>query len=486
MSDADEWLLVSLDEKIAQRQGVPARVPVPKLEYEGLIDKGLQMEQLKKWIGAFLQKASSAWRTENAALATSYDRFMAKVDFWVRAQNAFNKSDFKTAISSLKMVSNVDPSDHAAKMNLASALAATSDFQGALKLYEIVRPTFEGDPEYYVALANVHLAQNNPDAATTEFVLAIEAKPDHQGALDGLRALGFLSSIYEDPRDATSLVYVRTDALVEYLEGIWEAAPRDVAYFMEQYAYHASEKRHAVALAASEKALVRASDDKTREVASLGRIASLRAIGKIDDATSAAREFITKYPTVAQGEVELAECLAKSDGNKEAVDAALDRALALDPGNLTALDLRHWPIERGDIALIQAAIPNMASFAEAHADLSGPWRSLARAKMAVGSTDEGLEIFAKASQLSPSDDELRAEYWSELARTGRFEDVLKDAASITDISKRDWKLRWNEAEAFARAGKKMEARTAFTAINHDESLHVDVRRRAKRAVGTIT
>ena len=67
----------------------------------------------------------------------------------------------------------------------------------------------------------------------------------------------------------------------------------------------------------------------------------------------------------------------------------------------------------------------------------------------------------------------------------RYDDVLKDAEKITDMAKRDWKLRWNEAEAYLGLEKKMEARAAFSAINFDESLHVDIRRRAKRAVKQI-
>ena len=94
-------------------------------------------------------------------------------------------------------------------------------------------------------------------------------------------------------------------------------------------------------------------------------------------------------------------------------------------------------------------------------------------------------MFAKAVVLAPSDDELRAEYWAQLTHTKKFDDVLKDAATIGDIGTRDWKLRWNEAEAMQRAGKLNEARTAFSAINSDDSLHVEVRRRAKKAVRAI-
>jgi len=93
-------------------------------------------------------------------------------------------------------------------------------------------------------------------------------------------------------------------------------------------------------------------------------------------------------------------------------------------------------------------------------------------------------MFEKAVGLAPKDDDLRAEWWGELARHGKHEAVIADAAKIPDIKTRDWKLRWNEAEAYAAAGRTMEAQAAFAQITQDESLHVDVRKRAKRAAAS--
>ena len=50
------------------------------------------------------------------------------------------------------------------------------------------------------------------------------------------------------------------------------------------------------------------------------------------------------------------------------------------------------------------------------------------------------------------------------------------------MKERDGKSRWNEAEAYHGLGKQMEARALLTAINADERLHVDIRKKAKRAV----
>ncbi|MEJ7735672.1 MAG: hypothetical protein WKG00_41600, partial [Polyangiaceae bacterium] len=146
---------------------------------------------------------------------------------------------------------------------------------------------------------------------------------------------------------------------------------------------------------------------------------------------------------------------------------------------------RFWPADATDIVQVNEVIPALRAFAEAHPDVAGTWRSLARAELVVGRPEDALVDFARASELAPDDDDLRAEYWAELGKLQRYQDILTDAARVTEIGKRDWKLRWNEAEAYAGLGKKVEARAAFSAINFDQALHVDVRKRAKRAVKSL-
>jgi tetratricopeptide (TPR) repeat protein len=478
MSDEAEWLLVTLDEKMARRQGVPARIPVPKDDFEGIAEAGLDMAQLKKWITGFLGVAPSSWRGENGALATSYDRFLAKVDLWARAQAAFAKEDFKTAVSTLKLICNLDPDDHAAKMNLGSALASTGDQAGALKHLEAIRATFEGEPDYHTTLGQLYAASAKRDEAVNELVLALEAKPDHKAALDMLKQLGVLVAIYENPRDAASLAYVRADAIADYLTGVWEKEPRDTAYYLEQAAYHASQARHAVALLAAERAIK--ASDAPHVHAEAARIQSLRALGRTDDAIGAAKAFVAHDPSSSLAHVELAQSL-RAKGDEAGARASVDEALRLDPGNLMALDLAFWPAERDNIAEVEKAVLPLREFAEKHPTAAGAWRSLARAKLALGATDEGFALFKKACDLAKDDDDLRAEYWTELGKQTRYPEILADAATILDMPKRDWRLRWNEAEAFARGGKKIEARAAFAQIGADPTLHVDVRKRAKRA-----
>jgi len=487
--EADEggWLLIGMDPKMARRQGLPQQIPVPKAEFEGLADKGLNIEQARKWVKAFLTESPAGqdgtWRRRNSGTVTQLEGFIDNAAMWAKAQEAFAADDYPKAISVLKKITIMNADDHAAKLNLASALANTGDFDGALKNFKAIRESFEGDPDYHVAVGHVYLRKQDRDNALNEMVLALEAKPDHQAALDALIQLGVLRPIFENPRDAASLIYVRADAVVQYLDELWDKEPRDLAFYLEQLAYHEREERHDVALAAAERAVTTAGEAGS-ERAELSRIAALRALGRNGEALAAADAFTAKAPKSSGVRVERAKCLAAAGRAEDSV-AALDEALAIDPGDLGGLMFRYWPSDKNDIKRIGDALPELTKFAEAHPEAAGAWRTLSRAYLATGRIDDAMELFIKALALTPADDELRAEYWSELGRHQRYAEILEDAKAVTDMNQRDWKLRWNEAEAYAGLGKKMEARAAFSAINFDDRLHVDIRRRAKRAVKSI-
>lgn len=487
--DAAGWLLIALDEKMARRQGLPAQVPVPKAEFEGLADKGLNIEKARTWVKEFLTTSpagqDATWRRRNSAQVTALEAFVDNAPLWEKAQKAFAENDYEAAIKALKRITIMNGDDHAAKLNLASALANQGDFEGALKNFKAIRKTFEGDADYHVAVGHVYLRMQDKDKALDEMVLALEAKADCQPALEALIQMGVLRAIYESPRDASSLTYVRTDSVVKYLGNLWAAEPRTAAFFLEQLAYHERENRHEVALLAAERALaVEGASPADVERASLSRVAALRALGRTGESLAVAEAYAAQAPTSAGAQVELSRALAAA-GRADESRAAIDRALALDPGDLSALMTRFWPADPNDIKATHDATPALLAFAEAHPGSAGVWRTVARAYLATGRIDEALALFLRALAITPADDELRAEYWTELGRHQRYTEILKDAGSIGDMAARDWKLRWNEAEAYGGLGKKMEARAAFSAINFDERLHVDIRKRAKRAVTSI-
>ncbi len=476
-----EWVLVALDAKMARRQGMPSKVPVPKEDFEGLADKGLPAEELRGWIRDFLSSSPMGkdgnWRRRNSDLVTQLEGFFDKAPLWEKAQKLFAASDFENALKTLKRIVTMCPDDHAARMNYANALANSGDFEKAYKELKAIRESFLGEPDYHVTFAQILVMREEKDAAIEELYLALDHKPDHMAAMDALAKLGVLAKVYEDPRDATSLTYVPVSMLEShFVDQVWAAAERSPAYYLEQMGYHASEKRFALALVASERALALASS----EAAAAGKVCALRELGRIDEALAAGEAFVSATPGATQIHNELAVTLVRA-GKDELARAAIERALAADPGDQVALVLKFWPADRTDLQAVQGALPALTAWASSHPEAAGAWRSVARALLVIGNEDDALAQFERAVKLAPGDDELRSEWWSELSRLERYEEVVRDSTSVGDMKTRDWQLRWNEAEAYRGLKRLMEARACYLQINADESLQIDIRKRAKRA-----
>lgn len=481
--DGPVFRMLTLDEKMARRQGLPFKIPVPEADFVALTDEGLKADKLEGWIKDFLENAPVAkdgnWRRRNSQIVSQLEGFVDKKPLWDKAQRLFDEGDFEKATKTLKRITIMMPDDHAAKMNYAGALANQGQHDKAFKQLRQVRDTFEGEPDFHVTVAQLQVARNDNDAAIEELVKALEAKPDHRGAMDALAKLGVLAKIYEDPKDALSLTYVRADSVLEYLTGHWDSAERDSAYYLEQLGYHEAEGRWEVAIEAAERASKSAEGDDALR-ATVGKIHALRELDRGDDALKAAQQMAEAHGDSATAHLELSKSLAKV-GKADEATAALDAALARDPGDQEALVYKLWPKDAGDLQQVQAAIPAIQKWAEAHDDVPGAWRSLARAKLVVGADEEALALFEKAVALAPDDDDLRSEWWGELARQTKYDAIIADTEKVGDMNGRDWKLRWNEAEAYRGAGRLMEARGVYMQLNTDETLHVDIRKRAKRA-----
>lgn len=480
--DEQEWMLLPLDAKMARRQGMPLKVPVPKEQFEGLADDGLSADKLIGWIKGFLENAPVAkdgnWRRRNSEIVSQLEGFVDKQPLWEKAQALFAQNDYEKALKTLKRITIMMPDDHAAKMNYANALANQGQHDKAFKQLRQIKDTFDGEPEYHVTLAQLHVSKNDHDAAIEELVKALDAKPDHYPAMDALAKLGVLARVYTDPRDAASLVFVRADSVVEFMKEEWDSAERDAAYYVEQMGYHESERRYDTALEAAERAI--AASKEPNERAEQGKVIALRGLDRKDDAVAAAKAFTDKMPGSAVAYVELSASLL-INGDRDGAVAAVDKALEVDPGDQEAICLKLWPPDREKMIAVGEAIPAIQAHAEKHPEVAGAWRSLARAKLVVGSDEEALALFEKAVGLAPDDDDLRSEWWAELAAKTEYKKVLEDSQKIENLPERDWKLRWNEAEAYRGLDQIMQARAVYMQLNSDESLHVDIRKRAKRA-----
>jgi Flp pilus assembly protein TadD len=487
--EGTEWVMINMDEAVARKQGMPFQIPLPKENFEGLADEGLTQEKVRAWIKGFLEDAPVAkdgnWRRRNSTLVSQLEGYVDKFPLWDKAQKLFQEHQFEKALKTLKRVTVMCPDDHAARMNYASALANQRDYDKAFKQFRQIRDTFDGEPEFHVSFAQVQIMRGKEEEAIEQLLKALEAKPDHLPAMDALSKLGLLTKLYEDPRDAGSLTYVRSDALADYLAEQWDSAERDVAFYLEQLGYHQSEGRAQVALLAAERALAVAGSEGS-EPAELGRVKALRSLERLDEAVAAAKAAAEKYAGSSAAQVELAGALGQA-GDNEAANQAIEQALELDPGDQQALVSRFWPpLPPGtnygeNLAGVQDALPKLEAWSQKHPESAGALRSFARAMLLTGAEDPALDCFAKATALAPEDDDLRAEWWGELAKALRYQEVIDDSKKVDSLGGRDWKLRWNEAEAYSGLEQQMQARACFMQLNADLSLHADVRKRAKRA-----
>jgi tetratricopeptide (TPR) repeat protein len=259
MRGESEWVLVGLDERMARQQGLPACLPMPRGALAELAGASLDLEHARAWIKAFLASGeldrSGPLREKGAAIVADLEAFLDKGPLWDEARRAFTEGAYDRASDALKHIVTIDPEDHAARLNLASAQANLGDHASALKALQVIKRTFDGDADYHVAVGHVLMALDQPEPAVEQFLLALGAAADCQPALDALVELGLFSAIEAVAGDPASLTYVRADKLVDYVTGQWDAEPRRIEFYLEQLERHASERHYILVLAAAERAL---------------------------------------------------------------------------------------------------------------------------------------------------------------------------------------------------------------------------------------
>lgn len=474
-----EWVVLNLDAKQAKQHGMPEKMPMPKDQFEAVGIKGLTHETAHKWITEFMTAAGPTLRQKEPQTARRYEAYLSKMKFWHDAQKAFAKRDFSKAASLLQLVSNVDKEDYAAKQNLATVHAALGNHAAAVKVFEEIAEVWSGSADYHVAFANTLIAAGNKDEAIEQFVQALEAEPDCRMAMEGLVTLGLLIKIYEDPLDPKSLTFVRRDSVLAYLTGEWDKSAPGPDFLLRVGAYHESEGRYEIALAAAEKLRALSPND---EAAVLLQASCLRRLGKTDEAAQLLQTHLAFAPNSASVLAQLAQLAFEAKDSAKGHDW-VSRALAIAPGHLTALQLQFFEsVDPPSLEQAAAKLEAVDAYATAHPDSAGAQRVLGRVLLQINNEERAVTALAKAAELAPGEDDVLAEYLNALLRYGRFQAVIDVVGALSDLATRDWRLRWSEADAYLGLGKKMEARAAFTAINADDSLHVTVRARAKRAV----
>ncbi len=353
--DAGGWLLIALDEKMARRQGLPAQVPVPKAEFEGLADKGLNIEKARKWVKEFLTTSPAGqdgtWRRRNSALVTGLEGFIDNAPLWDKAQKAFAENDYEGAIKALKRITIMNGDDHAAKLNLASALANQGDFEGALKNFKAIRKTFEGDADYHVAVGHVYLRQQDKDQALNEMVARARGQARLPACARGAHPDGRSARHLREPARRV-LAHLRPYGLGRAVPrrpvGLGAARSRPSSWSSSRTTSGRTGTRWPSSPPSARSRWAMRPTPADIERASLARVASLRALGRTGEALAAAEAYAAQVPSSAGAQVELSRALLAA-GRADESRAAIDRALELDPGDLSALMTRFWPADPNDI-----------------------------------------------------------------------------------------------------------------------------------------
>ena len=474
-----EWVVLNLDAKQAKQHGMPEKMPMPKDQFEAVGIKGLTHETAHKWITEFMTAAGPTLRQKEPATAKRYEAYLSKMKFWQDAQKAFTKRDFTKAASLLQLVANVDKEDYAAKQNLATVHAALGNHDAAVKVFKEIAEVWNGSAEYHVAFANTLIAAGDKDEAIEQFVRALEAEPDCRMAMEGLVTLGLLVKVYEDPLDPKSLTFVRRDSLLSYLTSEWDKSTPSLDFLLRVAAYHESEGRYEVAFAAAEKALSLAPDS---EAALLLKATCARRLQKTADAAKLLEAHLERFPQSASALAQLAQLAFEAKDSAKGHEWVA-KALVIDPGHLTALQLEFFEsVDPPTLEQAAAAVDALQAYVDTHPRAAGAHRMLGRLLLQINNEERAIASLLAATELAPEDDDVLSEYLNALLRYGRFDAIIGLVGSLPNLAQRDWRVRWSEADAYLGLGKKMEARAAFTAINADESLHVTVRARAKRAV----
>ena len=312
MSDAaGDWVLISLDEKLAKRQGV-RRACRYRGEFEGLCERGMGSRRCGGPVVPLERPKDTAWRTENSVARGEPRGVHLEAGLWAKAQKAFAANDFKRA-STLPQIAVSIRTITRVRMNLGNAYANTGDHAKALGPSAPSADLQRRRGLPFVRRAAPPRSARFPVAAGGRRVRARpRANPECKPAMDALVKLP-ASPIWRS-RDATSLTYVRATAWLEGPRGGVGRARPDRAILLEQLAVTTrSGGDAAVALPRRRSRPRRLPNEKEAERARMGKVAAPSRPAKRDGNPQARR----KKERARRGRVELARCLfdeGKTDG----------------------------------------------------------------------------------------------------------------------------------------------------------------------------
>jgi tetratricopeptide (TPR) repeat protein len=193
--------------------------------------------------------------------------------------------------------------------------------------------------------------------------------------------------------------------------------------------------------------------------------------GRMDESLTLIDRHLELAPSSSLGHTNRANVLLAL-GRTEEARAAARRALALDPNDVSSIQV----LVAGDDGPA-AALDRTKQLA---AEVKG-WGVLRVAgDLAATLGDDTTAVaYWKQSMALGADDATIANLLAQLGQAGRIDELVSIADELPRLSDRDPGLRWNVASGYEAAGREAEARIVFASIAHDAGAAPDVRAAAQ-------
>jgi putative PEP-CTERM system TPR-repeat lipoprotein len=266
------------------------------------------------------------------------------------------KGDQEEGIRELQKATELDPQLQAADIALIISYLRTQTFDKALEAASRLVEKQPAEPMPHTLLGIVYQVQGKAQAARAEFEQALKLKPDFSMAANDLARLDAIAGnraaaegryrqvLEKDPTNLQTLLGLadlarqtgQSQQAVEWLEKAWQSHPDfwQVGLVLVQTYLERNENRQALELARN---LLNANPDNPLVLRSVGL--TQLANGQLAEAQVSFRRLIELRPKSAEAWYWLARAQLQSN-DPQAASGSLDKALALQPNNLSSLVVR--------------------------------------------------------------------------------------------------------------------------------------------------
>jgi tetratricopeptide (TPR) repeat protein len=488
------WRLYPIDPAHARRYSLPEKVPVPRDEWRqwrrGQRPERLTHGQIAAFSRRFLDTHPGHF------LAPALQCFLLKAPLAGQVEDALRRRAWSEAEALLQEIISIDGADGRAHFLLALCLLGQERPDAVAEHLERAAPQMSADPDFHVAWGRLRELNGEVREAQVSYGRALELKKDHPGALERLTAMGEMVEIYLGDLDHPEKAYLTNEAYEELIIEGWQSEARTVEFFLERSRFHLQHGQSTLSLSAAERALelvaeARGAADVSREARPpVDAAAEVEALAGCFRALLMLERYADAAATTARMEQLAPEspwtvsCLGQLHwfhGDRKRAAAYVRDAIAADPNRIENLRLYLDPeFPRATRDPVAAVKQLLKRYPHAWAVKS----VTASLLMASGDWDEAIGVATEAAEQGASDEAL-VELTGRMGREGRHAEVWRLVLRMGGWERlrgSDPLLRWNLATSFDRCGQPGAARELWTSLVEDETVHPELRLRARAAL----